>query len=300
MNSVTDWTISKKGGHVEPLLDGGAGKPWIPYVRVSTLKQEQDGASLEVQELAIAQFAKERGLLLAPVVRESRSAESIFGRPALVDALDAVLAGEACGIVAMCRDRVTRDIIDRRCIITPFKRAGRLLEVVAVETDESADGKFVETILSALEERERLRIAERTRVASQAKKARGGHVGGAPYGWQYDPDAPKGRKDALVPKWPEHACYLWIRALVASAKDIDAVTDELNRSSFMPPRGTKWNRSCVGVIVGRICKVEGWNTTATVRRSLPFAIYEAACRDSTDAAVKAAKMAAEKLEAVAP
>ena len=287
MNSVTDWTISKKGGHVEPLLDGGAGKPWIPYVRVSTLKQEQDGASLEVQELAIAQFAKERGLLLAPVVRESRSAESIFGRPALVDALDAVLAGEANGIVAMCRDRVTRDIIDRRCIITPFKRAGRLLEVVAVETDESADGKFVETILSALEERERLRIAERTRVASQAKKARGGHVGGAPYGWQYDPAAPKGRKDALVAKWPEHACYLWIRALVASGRDIDGVTEALSVSGFNAPRGVQWSRSVVGVLVGRICRAEGWPSYGSERRDMARGIVERAWADALAGAERA-------------
>lgn len=298
MNSVTEWTISKKGGSVPPLPE--APLQWIPYVRVSTIKQEQDGASLEVQELSIRQFAKERGLELAPIVRESRSAESIFGRPALVDALDAVLRGEAAGVVAMCRDRVTRDMIDRRLVVMPFKRAGRILEVHAVETDESADGKFLETILSAVEERERLRIAERTRVATQAKKARGGHVGGAPYGFEYDPDCAKGRKDTLRPKWPEHACYLWIRALVASAKDIDAVTDELNRSSFAPPRGEKWGRSFVGVLVARICKTEGWNTTATVRRSLPFAVYHSAWQDWIAASVKVGReLDASAKEAVA-
>ena len=167
------------------------------YARVSTEEQ-----SLERQLDAL----EARGVLREHVHEEKASGAS-ERRPVLEHLVtDVLVAGDTLVITDL--DRLSRRTA--RIILTLDELASRKITVESLyeRVDTStADGLFSVTILGALAQRERDRIAERTRAGLEAARARGRHPG---------------RPVTVTPE--QHETVLMLRGLGKSYRQVAAST----------------------------------------------------------------------------
>ena len=81
------------------------------YIRVSTTKQRDQGASLEAQEDAIQRYAHQHGLVVTRWFRETKTAATT-GRGVFTNLLRLLKAGEAQGAIVHKIDRSARNLTD--------------------------------------------------------------------------------------------------------------------------------------------------------------------------------------------
>jgi DNA invertase Pin-like site-specific DNA recombinase len=111
---------------------------------------------------------------------------ALFARPAGARLLSVLHAGDT--IIAAKMDRIFRSVQDAVNTAERLRQMGVNLILVDVGTDPITEGgvsKLFFSILAAVAEFERYRIAERNIEGRKAKKSRGGFIGGAaPYGYK--------------------------------------------------------------------------------------------------------------------
>jgi DNA invertase Pin-like site-specific DNA recombinase len=140
----------------------------VSYIRVSTARQGKSGLGLEAQRSALARFAEAEGLALATEfveVESGKGSDALDRRPQLAAAL-AEARKRKCSVVVAKLDRLSRDVHFISGLM-----AHRVPFVVA-ELGNDAD-PFMLHLYAALAEKERALIAQRTRDALKAAKARG-------------------------------------------------------------------------------------------------------------------------------
>jgi DNA invertase Pin-like site-specific DNA recombinase len=144
----------------------------VAYLRVSTQQQQRSGLGIEEQRAAIGRFAEAESLTIIEEFAEfatGKGADALDRRPRLAAALAAARYAK-CSIVVSKLDRLSRDVA-----FVSGLMAQRVPFMVA-ELGRDAD-PFMLHLYAALAEKERRRIAERTRAALQAKKAAGSKLG---------------------------------------------------------------------------------------------------------------------------
>ena len=156
----------------------------VAYYRVSTAKQGSSGLGLEAQREAVTRFAEAEGLEIVAEhveVETGKGADALERRPVLAAALaQAKTTGASVAVAKLCR--LSRDVAFIASLM-----AQRVPFVVA-ELGADAD-PFMLHLYAALAEKERALIAERTRAALAAAKARGQKLGGYRGGPKVDPAA---------------------------------------------------------------------------------------------------------------
>jgi DNA invertase Pin-like site-specific DNA recombinase len=140
----------------------------VAYYRVSTAKQGRSGLGLDAQLAAVENYARQFG---ATVVAEFTDVESgkVDARPGLEAARLAALAHGAAIVVATL-DRLSRDV----AFIAGLMKEG----VRFTCADMPSASEFELHIRASVAQEERRKIAERTRLAMAAAKARGRTFGG--------------------------------------------------------------------------------------------------------------------------
>jgi len=150
----------------------------IAYTRVSTGEQGVSGLGLEAQRHALELEAERRGWGRLGLVVEVASGAKLAGRPLLAQVLDALDAGEADLLVVSKLDRVARNLSDLLRIVERAQAHGWAFVALDLGIDTStAAGAFTLSVMGAAAELERRLIADRTRAALAAKKARGHRLG---------------------------------------------------------------------------------------------------------------------------
>src|SRR5712671_1039205 len=140
----------------------------ITYIRVSTSKQGRSGLGIEAQRQSLHQFANlERLELIREFVEveTGKGSDALDRRPQLKAALAAARKLK-CPVAVAKLDRLSRDVHFISGLM-----AHRVPFVVA-ELGSDAD-PFMLHLYAALAEKERSLIAQRTRDALKAAKARG-------------------------------------------------------------------------------------------------------------------------------
>jgi site-specific DNA recombinase len=126
----------------------------IIYVRVSQAEQV-DGTSLESQERACRKYLTEQGLVLAcePFVEEGESAKTT-DRKKLLAAIDYCRQnkGKIAAFVVWKVDRFARNMEDHFSVKATLIKYGTTLHSVTEPIDNSATGKFMESMLAAVAE----------------------------------------------------------------------------------------------------------------------------------------------------
>ena len=222
------------------------------YVRVSTEKQADVGASLEAQTEKIQAMAVVQGLELDEVIIDAGESAKTLGRPGMDRLLQLVDSGAVESVIVAKLDRLTRSVKDLAELLERLYRRGVSLVSVAESLDTgSASGRLVLNIMTAVSQWEREAIGERTRDALSHKKAKGERVGTVPFGYQLAPDGVH-----LDQEPSEQAMLNEIRKRRASGCSLRQIADELNRQEFRTRCGSLWRHQYVRGAVNSECKPE--------------------------------------------
>lgn len=200
------------------------------YTRVSTVEQAA-GSSIEDQERRIKGAAMVRGDPEPVMFSDPGISGSVplASRPAGAALLAALIKGDV--LIAAKLDRLFRSASDALVVVEQFKRDG--IDVVFTDlgtdsvTSGGSVGKLLFTIMAAIAELERERIAERTNDGRVSKRRRGGFTGGkVPYGYAV---AGAGRDAALVPVADEQEVVAFARTWRDAGKSLRGTARALDQ-----------------------------------------------------------------------
>jgi DNA invertase Pin-like site-specific DNA recombinase len=163
----------RQSGQVHPERDRPLA---LAYVRVSTTKQADEGASLPAQPAILTTECERRGWDLEIVADEGMSGKSLRRRPNLIAALERLDRGEADALIATRLDRISRSAVDFLGILN--RARARSWNVVLLDLDLDLDlatphGKAMAGVIAVFAELERELIAERTREGMAQRMAEG-------------------------------------------------------------------------------------------------------------------------------
>jgi DNA invertase Pin-like site-specific DNA recombinase len=202
----------------------------IGYVRCSTEEQGRSGLGLEAQEAAI------RGALQAcDELVEIRSAVVSGGerRPKVLRSImEDIEAGHADGLMVSHLDRLTRSMRDFEDLVQWSTDGGHalvVLEPFPIDTSQPG-GMFLARVLMAGAEFERGLASRRTRVAIEAKRARGERIG--------------------RPLECSAADLTLILKLRDEGLSLSAIARRLNQEGRQRPRGGAWSHTQVRRVLG--------------------------------------------------
>jgi putative DNA-invertase from lambdoid prophage Rac len=190
------------------------------YARVSTLKQANEGESLDVQQRQIEGYAHMHALTLDEVVVEEGVSGSVpvVERPKGGVLFAKLMKGDV--VIAPKLDRLFRSALDALTTVEDLRQRGVSLHLLDLGGDISGNGlsKLFLTIAAAFAEAERDRIRERVSQTKADQKARGRYLGGTvPFGFR------RGDGGELVPHEAEQKAIREMIALRAKGTPLRAI-----------------------------------------------------------------------------
>jgi len=194
------------------------------YARVSTVRQADEGESLEVQERIIAGYALQHGIKMDRVFVERgvSGSKPLSERPQGAALLAAIKPGDA--VITPKLDRMFRSALDALDVLADLKKRAIALHMVDLGGDVSTNGvsKLVFTILSAVAEAERDRTRERVAEVKRDQRTRGRYLGGKPpFGWR------AGDAGELIAVPEQLQALERMRALRAEGAPLRAIADKI-------------------------------------------------------------------------
>ena len=157
--------------------------PVLAYLRVSTMRQEDSGLSLEDQSRIITRYCAGKGWELTETFQDAASGKTLAKRPGLKAAMermeDATLNGSRPRALVVAKlDRLARSTLDYAVMIERAQRNGWNLVVVEPEVDlDTPYGRAMANVIMTFAQLEREMISERVKAANRSRRARGEHVG---------------------------------------------------------------------------------------------------------------------------
>ncbi len=209
------------------------GREFFGYARVSTLDQYKYGYGIDAQRSRVEEEVVLRAWNLRAHFTDAASGKSLDDRPALIDALDLLDAGEADGLIVAKLDRLSRSLKDFVGIVDRASENGWSVVVLdpAVDTTTEA-GELMANVMAAFGKFERHLVRARTREALAAAQARGVHVG-RPYSIDL-------------------ATVEFIEALRDEGLTYREIAAELDERRIPTSRGgERWYPSVVGKVLGQ-------------------------------------------------
>src|SRR4051812_43506136 len=209
----------------------------ITYARVSTDAQERDGTSLDTQERACLQFARQRGWHVVESIRDTASGFSL-DRPGMERVRRLIRDGAADVVVSYAVDRLARNQTKLAVLLDEAEEAGVALECVTEKVEDSPLGKLVMSLRAFAAEVEREKIVERT-TRGKLERARSGRIpqafGRGCYGYTYNPAS--GQRE-IEPFQAEIVRRIFQR--FAETRSFSAVSNELNDEGIPAHQGPRW------------------------------------------------------------
>lgn len=229
----------------------------VGYLRVSTDRQAEEGLGLEVQEEAIRRWAKTHGHRVVVWGRDEgvSGSNGLDTRVGLPDALDAIRANEAEGLVVYRLDRLARDLIVQETLLADLRRMGaQVFSTSRAEDDFLSDDpddpsrKLIRQVLGAVAEYERSMIALRLRSGRRRKAEKGGFAYGSPaYGFV-------AAGGDLVPEATEQRAIERIAELHGQGVSLRVIAETLDTEGFRPKRSDRWHPETLRRIVSRLAE----------------------------------------------
>jgi DNA invertase Pin-like site-specific DNA recombinase len=221
----------------------------VAYLRVSTDDQQ---LGPEAQRAAIEAWAARGGVRIASWHTDQGVSGSapLERRPALLAAIDEVTACQAGVLIVARRDRLARDVILAAMVERLCERKGTRLISAAGEGTEGASadeptGQLMRHIVDAFAEYERALIRTRTRVALEAKRARGERAGTVPWGFR------EGENRRLVPDEREQAALRLAAVLRTEGRSYRQIVAHLRETGVANRRGRPLGLTEVYLMLGR-------------------------------------------------
>src|SRR5687768_5930276 len=230
----------------------------IVYSRVSTDAQERDGTSLDTQERACLDFARQQGWGVIEAIRDTASGYTL-DRAGMERIRRLIRDGAADVVLSYAVDRLARNQTKLAVLLDEAEEAGVMLECVTEKVEDSSLGKLVMTLRAFAAEVEREKIVERT-TRGKLERARSGRIpqafGRGCYGYVYN--LATGQRE-IEPFQGEIVRRIFMR--YAEVRSFERVARELNGEGITTFDGGHWyaigirrlleNESYVGRLVYR-------------------------------------------------
>lgn len=220
----------------------------LGYIRVSTARQAEEGAGLEVQEQRLRQWCMEGDHELIDVRRDEGVSGSLVDRPGLALALADMEAGRAELLAVYRLDRLARDLIVQETILERLARAGRQVRSVTEPEIDGADPTrvLIRQVLGAIGQYERALIVARMHAGREAKAAKGGYAYGSP------PFGMRAVEGELVIDEDEQATMARIDELRRRGVTLRQMGEILAAEGHRPKRAERWHPEALRRIVRRL------------------------------------------------
>ncbi|MBI1340828.1 recombinase [bacterium] len=181
-------------------MSAGGRESAIIYCRVSSKKQGVEGTGLDSQELRCRQYAAANGYDVDAVFTDDVSGGGDFmKRPGMVAVLEHLKKNSAKGYVVIFDDlkRFARDTVFHLKLREAMAAYNASVECLNFKFEDTPEGKFVETVIAAQGELERLQNRRQVIQKMKARLERGYWVFAAPVGYRYQHSKAEGK--ILVP-----------------------------------------------------------------------------------------------------
>jgi len=217
----------------------------IAYYRVSTQRQGRSGLGIEAQRSAVQSFAAAEGITLIAEHVEAESgkgSDALLRRPQLRAALNAARQAR-CPVIVAKLDRLSRDVAFISSLMA--QRVPFLVAELGADADP-----FMLHLYAALAEKERRLIADRTKAALTARKARGARLGNPTNA----PEAAALGREVLVSEADRFAANVLpvIRSIQATGViGLAGIAAALNARGIPTSRGGRWHVSTVMNVLRR-------------------------------------------------
>jgi site-specific DNA recombinase len=213
----------------------------ILYIRISELTDAT--TSPERQKAECQAYAERKGWDVVGAFEDLdiSGTKSLTARPGMVQALEAIEAGEAEVLVAYKIDRVARSIVTFHEIVGRVQGAGGSLVLVSESIDFSTPmGMMVANVLASFAEFESQTIGARVSAAKRHLQSQGKWGGGRrPYGWQPAPHT--SGKGFVLELHPEESVILGEMAeRVLAGEALSGIAGDLNRRGAETALGNTW------------------------------------------------------------
>lgn len=215
----------------------------IGYVRVSTLRQVEEGNSLASQSLTIQRYARARGIKLRSrdiVIDDGVSGGiPIWDRKGGKRLLQLIESGKYQHLIVTKLDRMFRITSDAILTIDELEEMGMGYHIIdlggqSLDTT-SAMGKFILTFVASVTQLERGQISERTLEAMQYLSRSGRKFTRCIYGWDVNENS------KLEPNWKEQGRidFMWWQMEI---NDVSAtkVAHMMNKRGWKGKLGGDW------------------------------------------------------------
>ena len=224
------------------------GKEAIGYVRVSTVRQVEEGNSIQSQIDDLRNYANSRGLILLTkniVIDDGTSGGiPLWDRPNAQRLLKLVESGKYEHLIVTKLDRMFRLTSDAIMSIEEMREAGVFLHIINMGgqslDSSSAIGQFFLTIIASVAQLERGLIAERTKEAMNYLMSKGRKFTRSIYGWNVN------KNGRLKPNWNEQSridfMYWQIKKNGATAT---MVAKMANKRGWKGKLGGEWRAQSV-------------------------------------------------------
>lgn len=217
----------------------------VAYYRVSTSKQGASGLGLEAQEALVESYRAATSAKLVDALTEVESGAN-DDRPQLAEALRRCRKQKATLVIGTL-DRLARDVH----FISGLMKS----DVPFVCADAPNATPFELHIRAAMAEEERRKIADRTRRALAAYKARGGALGSHRATAKPLTDAARGKGAATI---RSRACRFYgdvaplIRQQREAGESLQGVANKLNAAGKTTQAGMPWTATAVHRVLRRL------------------------------------------------
>jgi site-specific DNA recombinase len=232
----------------------------IIYCRVSTRKQEDNGASLDTQEASCRAYAEERGWEIVAVYREVHTRVELWERPKLSEAREILRTGGADVLLVHALDRLSARDVHIAVLMDEAERFGTSIDSVTEDIETTPIGRLILQVLAFAAELEREKIMERTArgLAARTEDGMMRPAGRPLYGYQWRP-VPAGTPPNLAKKMaraaldinPETSVIVQrIFAAVVAGETMGSVAAGLERDGVLTSTGnTTWYGSSIRAIL---------------------------------------------------
>ena len=228
------------------------------YIRVSTLKQADEGFSLAAQRKELDDYCTRQGwpIALDHIYVDAGVSGKTDARPAFQAMLAAAQAGQLQRIVATKLDRIARNLKNLLQTVDELKKYGCALVIKKEAFDTSTpQGMFVLQMLGAVSELERSMIHERVQ-SGRVENASGGGYNGArcPLGYAY-------RAGDFVINQAAAGTVRRIFSLFLAGQSLNAIARAMNAAGAQTAAGGKWYPATVGYILrnGQYAGLAQWD-----------------------------------------
>jgi site-specific DNA recombinase len=204
---------------------------------VSTDAQEKDGTSLDTQERACSEFARDNGWSIVESIREAASGYTL-DRSGIARVRRLLQQGAADVVIAYAVDRLSRNQNHIGVLFDEVQQAGARLEFITEKFEDTAIGRFILAARAFIAEVEREKILERT-TRGKLERARSGRIpqamGKGCYGYVYNPGS--GHRD--IDSFQAEVVRRVFRRY-AETRSFSVVSDELNAEGIPAFAGGRW------------------------------------------------------------